>query len=186
MAPQYPVYSTKTSQPGVIDQLWDLQKYGRTQASWIGQTTNATATEIFLDNFSWSLPASTSPSTNLQKRFIIPADSIMSGNLYGCCFDVTSDSNAGSGEGNASFSVGTFSVINISGTHAFVPAAAPTVVKAITSGAAAGTAIALTVGATGLIVTVTGVAAKTINWHIMTDFCVARYIGSPALGQYGI
>lgn len=186
MAPQYPVYSTKTSQPGVADQLWDLQKYGRTQVSWIGQTTNATPTEIFIDNFSWSLPASTSPATNLQKRLLIPADSILSGDLYGCCFDVTTDNNGGAGEGNASFSVPTFSVINISGTHAFVPAAGPTVNKAITTGAAAGTAVALTVGVNGLIVTVTGVAAKTINWHLMADICVATYKGSPSSGLYGI
>ena len=111
MAPRSPQYSTKFSQPGVSGQLADLQKYGRsmTPVQWFGRTTNATATELALDNLNYSLPASTTPSTALLGRLLIPADSIVTVVMYGAAFDVTQDDNA-AGAGNAGFSA-TFSAI---------------------------------------------------------------------------
>jgi len=190
MAPRAPQYSTKFSQPGVSGQLADLQKYGRsmTPVQWFGRTTNATATELALDNLNYSLPASTTPSTALLGRLLIPADSIVTVNMYGAAFDVTQDDN-GAGAGNAGFSA-LFSAINITGTVTFVPVAVPTVTQRITVGA--GTLVLAFSAGTGgtasdsaIMLTATGIAAKTINWHISADMCVATFNGSPA-GSYGI
>jgi len=190
MAPRAPQYSTKASQPGVGGQLADLQKYGRsmTPVQWFGRTTDATPLELAVDNLRYSLPASTTPSTALLGRLLIPADSVVTVNMYGAAFDVTQDDN-GAGAGNAGFS-STFTAINITGTVAFMPVALPTVTQRITVGA--GTLVlAFSAGASGtatdsaIMLTATGIADKVINWHISADMCVATFNGSPA-GSYGI
>lgn len=185
MAQKYPVYSTKVGQPGVAGQLADLQKYGRnlTPMQWVGQTLNATPTELAIDNFSWSLPASTSGTVPLFNRLTTAEDSVIAVNMYGACFDVTSD-NLATGNNAAFFAQ--FSVANVSGVLSFLPVAAPTVNKQVLAAQGATLALVLSLGVDTIIVTATGVAATTINWHINADMCIATFRGSPALGQFGI
>lgn len=182
MAQKYPVYSTKVGQPGVAGQLLDLQKYGRNLLSWVGQTVNATPTELAIDNFSWSLPASTSGAVPLFNRLTMVEDSVISLNLYGACFDVTTDLLA---TGNNAGWFAQFSVANVGGVLSFLPAA-PTVIKNVLAAQGASLALVPTLGTDTIILTVTGVAATTINWHINADMSIATFKGSPGLGQYGI
>lgn len=126
-------------------QAIDKQRF----ANFVGQTVNATPTELFVDGL--AVPA---------YRLGLMDDSVMQCTFQGVCLDMTN----GAGTQTRGFT-GAVTIQNKNGTASLVGAAVVTPVGAGTA------TLAFTADNTNkaLALTVTGVAATTLNWEIQVQ-----------------